>query len=511
VSSPGAPEVPVEADVIVVGAGTAGCVLARRLHDAGLRVLLLEAGAEATVDAITDPARLHELWHSSYDWAFQTVPQRHAAGRQLHLPRGRAVGGSHALNAMIWVRGNPADYDTWAYLGNPGWSWSDVEPVFARIEGSKEGAGLLDVSRDHRPDPVHGAIVEAAVAAGLPFNDDYNSGHQDGVSYTQLTLRDGRRLMTADAYLAAVRPGVTVLAGATARRLLFDGTRCTGVEWERAGAVERTRAAAEVVLAAGAIGTPLLLQRSGVGDADRLRAAGVDVVGHLPGVGRNLTDHWLVPAIWTARRPIEHAPGLPQAQSHLFWRSDPGRVVPDLQPCHFGVPLYEPWMDGPDNAFSLMAGLVRPASRGRVEISGPDPADPPLIDPRVLAAESDVDALVAAVELVREIAAQPPLYRDWGARERYPGELAGDAAALREYVRRTVITYHHQSGTCAMGAGEDSVVGATLRVHGLAGLSIADASVMPTVPTGNTNAPAAMLGERGSQFLLARHGLAPPR
>ncbi|WP_067458464.1 GMC family oxidoreductase [Actinomadura macra] len=487
-----------QADVIVVGAGSAGSVVARRLADAGHKVLVVEAGPYRDVPAVDDPARMHELWDSPLDWGYRTVPQSHAQDRTLHLPRGRVVGGSHALNAMIWVRGNPADYDHWASLGNPGWSWRDVRPLFERIDGlGTDEPGTLDILAGFKADPVQCSIVEAAQQAGLPFNPDYNGTVQDGVSFMQFTIRDHQRLTTARAYLAPVlERGVTLVPDVQVRRLLLEGRRCVGVEWDRDGVVESARADL-VVLCAGAIGSPALLLRSGIGDADAL---GGDAI-HLPGVGRNLQDHWLVPVIASTNRPPTLSRGLPHTQSHLFWRSRPELPVPDLQPLHFGVPLYEPWMDGPPHGFSLMAGLVRPESTGEIRLSGRSPESEPLIDPRVLSHEADLDALCAAVRLCQEIVAGTALQNAWGARELYPGPLAATDEGLRDYVRRTVLTYHHQAGTCKMGVDDDAVVDPELRVHGVDGLRVADASIMPTVTTGNTNAPAIMIGEKAAELL----------
>ncbi|GAA4236152.1 GMC family oxidoreductase N-terminal domain-containing protein [Actinomadura meridiana] len=489
-----------QADVIVVGAGSAGSVVARRLADAGRNVLVIEAGPHRDEPAVDDPARMHELWDSPLDWAFRTVPQDSALDRRLHLPRGRVVGGSHALNAMIWVRGNPADYDHWASLGNKGWSWRDVQPVFARLDGlGGEAPGTLDVLTGYEPDPVHRSIVEAARQTGLPFNPNYNGERQDGVSFMQFTIQDQQRLTTARAYLnPVVGRGVTLVADANARRLLLEGTKCVGVEWDRDGTVERGYAD-EVIVCAGAIGSPVLLLRSGIGAGAAL--GGVEPVADLPGVGRDLQDHWLVPVIASTDKQPTFSPGLPFTQSHLFWRSRADLEVPDLQPLHFGVPLYESWMEGPPRGVSLMAGLVRPASHGEIRLAD-DPSDAPLIDPRVLSHDADVEALAAAVRLCQEIVTAPELGHTWGAKELYPGPLAKDTDGLHAYIRRSVVTYHHQSGTCKMGLDDDAVVDPELRVHGVEGLRIADASVMPTVPTGNTNAPAIMIAEKVADLLV---------
>jgi choline dehydrogenase len=485
-----------EPDVIVVGSGSAGAVAARGLVDRDARVLLLEAGGADVNPAIHDPGRVHELWLSEEDWAFETVPQPHAAGRRLAWPRGRVLGGSSCLNAMIWVRGAPADYDTWAYLGAHGWSWDDVRPVFERLE---EHLGL---TRDYEPDAIHQAIVAAAQECGVPFNPDYNGAEQDGVSYMQYTIRDGIRHSTAAAYLKDVadHPNLRVLLRAHARRLLFDGTRCVGAEWARDGGLER-RHAGEVVVCGGTIGSPQLLMLSGIGPADHLAEHGIAVVADLPGVGANLHDHLLSPVIFSAEREVgPPAPGLPACQTHLFARSRPGLAVPDLQPIHFMVPMYEPWMDGPENGFTLMGGMVRPVSRGTIRLSGPAPEDPLLIDPNALACEADLESLVAAVRLVRRMGASEAL-RAWGAQERYPGPDATTDDDLRRYVRDTAITYHHQAGTCKMGTDEAAVVDPLLRVHGIEGVRVADASIMPAVTTGNTNAPSLMIGERVAGFV----------
>ena len=478
-------------DVIVVGAGSAGSVVARRLVDAGAAVTLLEAGGEDTNPAIHDPSRAGELWHGPEDWDHYTVPQPHAANRRLHLPRGKVLGGSHALNAMIWVRGAPADYDGWAL---PGWAWADVEPVFERIEKD-----LLEIVPNEPLHPIQRSIVDAAMENGLPYNPDYNGERLDGVSIQRITLRGGRRFTTWHAYARPMLRSMTVHTGALVHRLVFRGSRVVGVLAEIGGDLRELRAD-QVVLCAGALASPAILLRSGVGPADELAALGIDVVADLPGVGRNLHDHLLSPVIFTTgRREVEPpAPSRSVTQTHLWWRSRPGLSVPDTQPICFSVPMYESWMSGPPTGFSLMAGMVSPRSRGSLRLSGPDPADEPLIDLAALADPADFESLVASVEQCREIGRAPALAGEWGARELYPGPDAD----VREYVRRTAITYHHQVGTCRMGTGEPAVTGPELTVHGLDGLRVADASVLPRVTTGNTNAPAVLVGEQAARFIL---------
>ena len=495
---------------IVVGAGTSGSIVTRRLVDAGYDVTLIEAGGYDTNPAIHEPSRAGELWHAAEDWDYYTVPQEHAAGRRLHLPRGKVTGGSHALNAMIWVRCAAADFDGWESAGATGWGWSEVLHVYEAIEND-----LLPVTDDYPLVPIQQSIIDAAVQEGLAHNPDYNGGTLDGVSQEQVTMRDGRRVNTWMAYVRPVEDAANlrIVTDAEVHSVIVEdgvavGVRLTSV----AESVEASEVRAdEVILAAGALGSPAILLRSGIGPREDLEALGIDVVRDAPAVGANLHDHLLSPVIFTTARPVgAPEPGVSVTQTHLFWRSRDDLAEPDTQPIHFSVPMWgelepRPGAHGPGDGFSLMAGLVTPHSRGALRLSGPTVEDPLLIDLAALEDDRDVAALAASVRQARRIGARPALAGEWGATEAYPGPDVPDAD-VEDWVHRTAITYHHQVGTCRMGSDPDAVVDPRLRVNGIAGLRVIDASVMPTITTGNTNAPAAVIGERGALFVLEDAG-----
>jgi choline dehydrogenase len=494
-------------DVIVVGSGSGGAVVARRVVDAGARVCVLEAGGPDENPAIHDPARVWELWGSPDDWAYKTLPQPACHDRQLNFPRGRVLGGTSCLNGMIYIRGNRLDYDDWAAAGCAGWGYEDVLPFFKRSEDFSRGeseyhgtGGPLRVTADYEPHPLTAAMVEGAQEVGIPYNDDHNGASQDGVGFCHLMIKDNVRQNQALAFLRPVMEAanLTVLTRTRARRLLIEDGRCVGVE---IGGGE-LRAEHEVVVCAGAIDSPKLLMLSGIGRADDLRRLGIDVVADLPGVGENLQDHMLAPVIYSSARPVPPVvPGTQGMHAHLFARSRPDLPVPDTQPLFFHIPAYEPWMEGPPDAFTLMGALVRPESRGTVSLASADPDDPPLIDAAFLTEEADLDALEWSFNQVREISRASAL-DDWRGEELYPGTGVTGRDEIRDYIRRTVTTYFHQACTCKMGVDELAVVDPQLRVRGVDGLRVADASVMPTVTTGNTHAPATMIGERAADLVL---------
>ena len=532
-------------DYVIVGAGSAGCVLAARLSEnPDVRVLVLEAGPPDTADEIHIPAALNLLFKTAYDWDYQTVPQDRALGRTIYWPRGRVLGGSSSINAMIYIRGSRYDYDAWRDdYGCEGWGYTDLVPYFLRAEGNVRGAspyhgdsGPLTVSDLRFKSALTSDFIEAARAYGLPANDDFNGPQQDGVGYYQVTQSGGRRWSAADAYLhpASSRPNLTVVTDALVTGVEISAGRATAVRYVHRGAEELARAEAEIILSAGAIGSPHLLMLSGVGPADHLHEHNIAVMADSPGVGANLSDHPVVTAMWAApkarslweqagrrnlaRWQLTHSGPMTSniAEAGGFTRTDPALLAPDIQWHVLPVPYVDGGLADPaTRALSILITLVSSGSRGRISLRSADPRHKPAIDPAYLSDLADFDPLVRAVGIARDIAARKPLARQLTT-ELAPGPRAESDAEVKEWIRGNLSTIYHPVGTCTMGGDSPvaaskltSVVDTQLRVRGVERLRVVDASVMPTAPRGNTNAPTIALAERAADLIAGRAPLAP--
>ena len=518
-------------DYIIIGAGSAGCVLANRLTEDGkTTVLLVEAGGPDDKQEVQVPAAFSKLFKTEADWAYETEPQVHLNGRCLYWPRGKMLGGTSSINAMIYQRGHRHNYDQWAQMGNEEWSYADVLPYFKKSEHQENGGdtyhginGPLNVADLRDPNPLTDAFVQAGIQAGYPRNNDFNGANQEGIGYYQVTQKRGRRHSTAVAFLkpALNRPNLQAKTHAHATRLLFDGKRCTGLNYLHKGQEKTAYAACELILCSGAINSPQLLLLSGIGPAAHLQEMGIPVVMDLPGVGQNLQDHLLTGVIYECKQPIslataENLANLAKylllgkgmltsniAEAGGFIRLDGSQEVPDLQ-FHFAPVYYiEHGFQLPDgHGFSIGPTLIQPESKGYLQLKTADPLAYPLIQPNYFEDEADLEVMIEGLKVARKIA-NALAFDAYRGDEIRPGPDVQSDDGLREYLRDTVETLYHPVGTCKMGVDRMAVVNPQLQVHGIQGLRVVDASIMPSIINANTNAPTIMIAEKAADMIRA--------
>ena len=518
-------------DFIIVGAGSAGCVLAARLtEDLRTRVLLLEAGGAGGAKEIRIPAAFSKLFKTGVDWNYATEPEPYLHERRLYWPRGKVVGGSSAINAMIYIRGNRADYDSWRELGNVGWGFAEVLPYFKKSENQERGAsefhgvgGPVNVADPRYVNPLTRAFLAAAEEIGIARNSDFNGAEQDGAALYQVTQKNGARWSAADGYLqpARERSNLTLLTGAHATRVLMEGKRAVGVAFLRGGVAEEACADREVILAGGTVNSPQLLMLSGIGPASELKAAGISTMHDLPGVGKNLQDHPMVSVAYlcTQKISLDGAETLGNFLRWLVWKNGPlasnvaeaglflrtrvGLAVPDLQ-LLFGPAYYRGHglVRRKEHCFGFGPTLITPESRGEISLRSANPLDAPAIRANYLSTDADLRTMIAGVRLARRLA-HAKSFDQFRGEELHPGAAMTSDAEIAEFLRNELETLYHPVGTCKMGVDGLAVVDAQLRVRGIEGLRVVDASIMPRVPAGNTNAPVIMIAEKASEMIRA--------
>jgi choline dehydrogenase-like flavoprotein len=531
-------------DYVIVGAGTAGCVLAGRLtEDPVARICLIEAGGSDAHPLISTPAMVAAaIATRRLNWRFETVPQAHLMGRRIPQPRGKVVGGSGSINGMVYSRGHPRDYDDWAAAGASDWSYPCVLPYFIRSENNQDlpaslyhgRGGPVNVRRPSRPNRLNSDFIAATQSLGFPGSPDFAGADSEGVGLRQGTIRAGRRDSTARAFLrpALRRGNVTLHTEALALRVIVENGRAVGVVYEREGQLHEVRAFREVILSAGTLQTPQLLLLSGIGPAAELKVAGIGPVHDLPGVGRNLHDHLACPVLMHSSDSTSYgisARALPRGlwnlfeylilrsgpfasnvfESVAFLKTAPGLDRPDVQFVFQPAARPRPTFPLPvGHGYAISPVGLYPKSRGRVTLTGPDPHAPPLIDPALLSVDEDIQPLIRAIKLSRRILAMPN-FAHYRATEAAPGACVQTDADITDFIRSTAYTVHHQVGTCRMGSDADAVVDPQLRLRGVQGLRVADASVIPTIVGGNTNAVVVMIAEKAADLIRQRPLLAP--